>query len=65
MALVLALSMVIALVIAGLAGVAIAIVLSRLGRDPATASSIFLTTVTDIAGFFSFPGIATLLATML
>lgn len=65
LALVLALSMVIALVIAGLAGAAIPIVLSRLGQDPATASSIFLTTVTDIAGFFSFLGIATLLATML
>lgn len=65
LALVLGLSMVISLVIAGLAGSAIPIILSRLGQDPATASSIFLTTVTDIAGFFSFLGIATLLASML
>lgn len=65
LALVLGLSMVISLMIAGLAGSAIPIVLSRLGQDPATASSIFLTTVTDIAGFFSFLGIATLLASML
>lgn len=65
LALVLGLSMVLSLMIAGLAGSAIPIVLSRLGQDPATASSIFLTTVTDIAGFFSFLGIATLLASML
>lgn len=65
LALVLGLSMVISLVLAGLAGAAIPIMLSRLGQDPATASSIFLTTVTDIAGFFSFLGIATLLASML
>lgn len=33
--------------------------------DPATASSIVLTTVTDIAGFFSFLGVATLLSASL
>jgi len=37
----------------------------RFGQDPAVASSIILTTVTDIAGFFSFLGIATLLMAML
>lgn len=65
LALILALSMVISLVIAGLAGSAIPIVLTKIGQDPAQSSSIFLTTVTDIAGFFSFLGIATLLASML
>lgn len=65
LALVLAISMVISLVIAGLAGAGIPILLTIVGQDPAQSSSIFLTTVTDIAGFFSFLGIATLLAGML
>jgi len=59
---VIASSMVIAMVIAGMAGAMVPIVLSRFGMDPATASSIVLTTVTDVAGFFSFLGIATLLS---
>ena len=36
-----------------------------LGQDPAQSSSIVLTTVTDVVGFFSFLGIATLLMDML
>jgi magnesium transporter len=35
--------------------------LTALGRDPATASSIVLTTITDTTGFFSFLGLATLM----
>ncbi len=58
-------SMVIAMVIAGLAGVLVPVGLKHIGQDPAVASSIVLTTVTDIAGFFSFLGIATLLSSML
>lgn len=57
---VIASSMVLAMVAAGFAGAVIPIVLTRLGQDPATSSSILLTTVTDVAGFFSFLGIATL-----
>jgi magnesium transporter len=57
---VIAVSMVLAMVAAGFAGALIPIVLTRLGQDPATSSSILLTTVTDVAGFFSFLGIATL-----
>ncbi|MGE0386678.1 MAG: magnesium transporter [Gammaproteobacteria bacterium] len=56
------LAMVISMVAAGLAGALVPIMLRRLGQDPATASSIILTTVTDVVGFFSFLGIATLLA---
>ena len=59
--LVIAVSMVISMVMAGIAGALVPITLARLGQDPAVASSIILTTVTDIAGFFSFLGIATLL----
>lgn len=61
--LVIASSMVIAMVAAGLAGALVPIGLARLGQDPAVASSIVLTTVTDITGFFTFLGIATLLLT--
>ncbi len=64
-ALVIGVSMVISMVLAGISGVIIPMVLSRLGQDPAQSSSIILTTVTDIVGFFSFLGIATALATML
>ncbi len=39
--------------------------LRRFGQDPATSSSIILTTVTDVVGFFSFLGIATLFAPLL
>lgn len=62
---VICISMVLAMVAAGLAGAMVPIVLTRFGQDPAVASSIILTTVTDIAGFFSFLGIATLLSHML
>lgn len=58
-------AMVIAMVIAGIAGALVPIALSRFGMDPAQSSSIVLTTVTDVAGFFSFLGIATLLASQL
>lgn len=58
---VIAISMVLAMTAAGFAGAVIPIVLTRLGQDPATSSSIILTTVTDVAGFFSFLGIASLL----
>ncbi len=58
-------AMVISMVAAGLAGALVPITLSRFGQDPAQSSSIILTTVTDIVGFFSFLGIATLLSGML
>ena len=58
---VICLSMVLAMVAAGFAGAVVPIVLVRLGQDPAQSSSIILTTITDVAGFFSFLGIATLL----
>ena len=62
---VIAISMVLAMVAAGFAGAVVPIVLTRLGQDPVQSSSIVLTTVTDIADFFSFLGIATLLSSML
>ena len=43
----------------------ISILLTAICQDPAQSSSIILTTVTDVVGFFSFLGIATLLPGML
>jgi magnesium transporter len=57
--------MVISMLVAGLAGALVPILLSRFGQDPASSSSIILTTVTDVVGFFSFLGIAALFAPML
>lgn len=59
--LIIGLSMVLSMVIAGMAGAAIPMLLTVLKQDPAQSSSIVLTTITDVAGFFSFLGIATLL----
>jgi len=61
LAAVIALSMVLSMVIAGVAGAAIPLLLTLAKQDPAQSSSIVLTTVTDVAGFFSFLGIATFL----
>jgi magnesium transporter len=65
LALVIGTSMVISMLSAGLAGALIPIVLTVSGQDPAQASSIILTTVTDVIGFFSFLGLASLLASTL
>ena len=65
LALVISCAMALSMPAAGLAGTLVPMVLTRLGQDPATASSIILTTVTDVTGFFSFLGIATALAFML
>ncbi|WP_341503821.1 magnesium transporter [Gallaecimonas sp. GXIMD4217] len=65
LSLIIAISMVISLVVAGSAGALVPVMLKRLGQDPAQSSSIVLTTVTDIAGFLSFLGVATLLSGML
>ena len=55
---VIAIAMVVNMVVAGLAGVIIPVVLERLDIDPALASGAFVTTVTDVVGFFAFLGLA-------
>jgi magnesium transporter len=65
LALVIGISMVISMTLAGLSGACIPMLLTALRQDPAQSSSIILTTVTDVVGFFSFLGIATLLTSML
>ena len=52
-------AMLVNLTVAALAGILIPLTLQRLSIDPAVASGVFLTTVTDVVGFFSFLGLAT------
>ena len=65
LAMVIGISMVLSMIAAGAAGVLVPTALTTLGQDPAQSSSIILTTVTDVVGFASFLGIATLLSGML
>jgi magnesium transporter len=65
LAAIIGISMVLSMAIAGLSGGAVPLALTALGQDPAQSSSIILTTVTDVVGFFSFLGIATLLSALL
>jgi magnesium transporter len=53
--------MVINLFCAAVAGILIPLVLEKMGHDPAVSSVVFLTTVTDCVGYFSFLGLATVL----
>jgi len=55
---VIAVAMIINLAVAGFAGTVIPVVLDHFGVDPALASGAFVTTVTDIVGFFAFLGLA-------
>ncbi|QDY69142.1 magnesium transporter [Qingshengfaniella alkalisoli] len=57
---VIASAMVINMFVAGLAGVMVPVVLDRLKLDPAVASATFVTTCTDVVGFVSFLGLATI-----
>ncbi|RIK88464.1 MAG: magnesium transporter [Hyphomicrobiales bacterium] len=56
---IIAAAMVINMFVAALAGILIPLLLDRFGADPAVASSVFVTTVTDVVGFFAFLGLAT------
>jgi len=58
-------AMVIAMSISGMAGAAVPLVMKALGQDPAQSSSIVLTTITDISGFMSFLGLATIFSSLL
>ncbi len=65
LAMVISVAMVFSMAVAALAGATIPMILTTLGQDPAQASSIVLTTVTDVIGFLSFLGLATLASGML
>jgi magnesium transporter len=51
-------AMIINLIMAGASGAIIPLALERAGVDPAVSSSVFLTTITDVVGFFAFLGLA-------
>jgi magnesium transporter len=57
--LVIAAAMLINIIVAGMAGVLVPLALERAGADPAVASSVFVTMVTDSMGFLAFLGLAT------
>jgi magnesium transporter len=56
-------AMIVSCVVSGLSGALIPLTLRRLGADPATASSIFLTTATDVASMGVFLTLATIFVT--
>jgi len=58
---IIAMAILVNLMMAAIAGATIPLILQRFGADPALAGSVVLTTVTDVVGFFSFLGLATLL----
>lgn len=59
--LVLGTAMVVNLIVAGCFGALIPMIMKRLGKDPASSATIFITTATDVFGFFVFLGLATIL----
>jgi len=56
-----AIAMIVTLVLAAFSGIAIPLALTRTGIDPAVASSVLLTTITDVVAFSVFLGLAALL----
>ncbi len=61
LALVLALAMVINLIVAAFFGTIIPLIMKRLGKDPASSATIFITTATDVLGFMAFLGLASII----
>ena len=60
LSIIIAASMVLNMIVAGLFGILIPVTLKKINIDPALASSVFVTTVTDVIGFLSFLGIGSL-----
>ncbi|MDR6127843.1 magnesium transporter [Sphingomonas sp. SORGH_AS802] len=60
LSLVIGMAMIINNLIAGLGGVLVPVTLDRMNIDPAVSSAVFVTTMTDVGGFLSFLGLATL-----
>ena len=60
LSIIIAASMVLNMIVAGLCGILIPVTLKKMNVDPALASSVFVTTVTDVIGFLSFLGIGSL-----
>jgi len=60
-AVILALSMVINLIVAAIFGTLVPLIMSKLRKDPASSATIFITTATDVLGFLTFLGLATII----
>ena len=58
LSLIISMSMIITMMVAGLFGIVVPITLKKMGIDPAIASSVFVTTITDVIGFVSFLGVS-------
>ena len=57
LALIISISMVLTMIVAGLFGILIPVTLKKINIDPAISSSVFVTTITDVIGFVSFLGV--------
>jgi len=57
LSLIISISMILNMIVAGLFGILVPVTLKRMNIDPAIASSVFVTTITDVVGFLSFLGI--------
>ena len=57
LSLIISISMILNMIVAGLFGILVPITLKKMNIDPAIASSVFVTTITDVIGFLSFLGI--------
>ena len=57
LSLLIAVSMVLNMIVAGLFGILVPVSLKKMNIDPALASSVFVTTITDVIGFLSFLGL--------
>jgi len=58
LSLIISMSMIITMMVAGLFGIVVPITLKKMSIDPAIASSVFVTTITDVIGFVSFLGVS-------
>ena len=57
LSIIISISMILTMVIAGLFGILVPVTLKRMNIDPAISSSVFVTTITDVIGFVSFLGV--------
>ena len=57
LSLIISISMILTMVVAGLFGILVPVTLKKMNIDPAIASSVFVTTITDVIGFVSFLGV--------
>ena len=57
LSIIISISMILTMIIAGLFGILVPVTLKKMNIDPAIASSVFVTTITDVIGFVSFLGV--------